>query len=49
MVVACVVIAFACAVAAFDGVMAGYALVGTILALAVDRFLIFCVMDRKGI
>lgn len=49
LVAAAVVIAFACAVGAMDGVLAGYALVGTILALTVARFAIFCVMDAKGI
>lgn len=28
--------------------MAGYALVGTILSLAIIRFIIFCIMDSKG-
>ena len=46
---AAVVIAFASAVKAIDGTMAGYALVGMILALAVIRFIIFCVMDSKGV
>lgn len=49
MVAAAVVIAFASAVKAIDGTMAGYALVGMILALAVIRFIIFCVMDSKGV
>lgn len=49
MVAAAIITAFACAVAAIDGIMAGYALVGTILALSVIRFIIFCVMDSKGI
>lgn len=49
MVAAAIITAFACAVAAIDGIMAGYALVGTILALSVMRFIIFCVMDSKGI
>lgn len=47
---AAVAIAFACAVTLFDGRMAGYALAGTIFALAVLRTIIFCVMDgRKGL
>ena len=49
MTAAAVVIAFACAVGAIDGSTAGYALVGTILVLSVIRFIIFCVMDSKGI
>lgn len=40
MVAAAIVIAFASAVKAIDGTMAGYALVGMILALAVIRFII---------
>lgn len=49
MTAAAVVVAFACAVGAIDGTAAGYALVGAVLALAVIRFIIFCVMDSKGI
>lgn len=49
LVAAAVVIAFACAVAAMDGIMAGYALVGAVLGSSVIRFIIFCVMDSKGI
>lgn len=49
MVAAAIITAFACAVTAIDGIVAGYALVGTILALSVIRFIIFCVMDSKGI
>ncbi|USF25864.1 hypothetical protein N510_000780 [Firmicutes bacterium ASF500] len=49
MIAAAIVIAFACAVGAIDASAAGYALVGTILALAVIRFIIFCVMDSKGV
>ena len=49
MVAAAIIIAFACAVKAIDGPAAGYALVGLILALAVIRFIIFCVMDSKGV
>ena len=48
-VAAVVVIAFACAVAAIDGRMAGYALVGMVFELSVIRFIVFCVMDSKGI
>ena len=49
MIAAAAVIAFACAVKAIDGPLAGYALVGMILVLAVIRFIIFCVMDSKGV
>ena len=49
MVAAAIVIAFACAVKAIEGTMAGYALIGTIWALAVIRFILFCVMDSKGV
>ena len=49
MIAAAIVIAFPCAVGAIDESAAGYALVGTILALAVIRFIIFCVMDSKGV
>ena len=49
MIAAAIVIAFPCAVGAIDASAAGYALVGTILALAVIRFIIFCVMDSKGV
>ena len=49
MIAAVSVIAFACAVKCIDGTMAGYALVGTIFVLAVVRFIIFCVMDSKGV
>lgn len=47
MVAAAIVIAFASAVASIDGRMAGYALVGTILALTVIRFILFCVMKNE--
>ena len=43
------IIAFSCGVTFIDGRMAGYALVGTILVLTVIRFIIFCVMDSKGV
>ena len=49
MMAATIVIAFACAVTFIDGVMAGYALVGMIFVLTIIRFIIFCVMDSKGI
>ena len=49
MVTAAVVIAFACAVEAINVRVAGYAIVGIILALAVIRLVIFCVMDNKGV
>lgn len=49
MTAAAVVIAFACAVGAIDASGAGYALVGVIFALTVVRFIIFCVMDSKGV
>lgn len=49
MTAATIVIAFAGGVAFIDGRMAGYALVGMIFGLAVIRFIIFCVMDSKGI
>ena len=49
MIAAAVVIAFACAVRAIDGPAAGYALVGMILVLAGVRFIIFCVMDSRGV
>lgn len=48
MTAAVIFIAFACAVEAIDGRTAGYALVGMILALAVIRFVLFCVMDSTG-
>ena len=46
---AAVAIAFACAVTFFDGRMAGYALVGMLFALTVIRFILFCIMDSKGV
>nr|WP_326127135.1 hypothetical protein [uncultured Oscillibacter sp.] len=49
MTAAAIVIAFACGVGAIGGAAAGYALVGTIFALAVIRFIIFCVMDSRGV
>ena len=49
MTAATIVIAFACAVGAVSGTAAGYALVGMVFALAVIRFMIFCIMDSKGV
>lgn len=49
MIAAAILIAFACATTLIDGIMAGYALVGTILVLTVIRFIIFCMMDSKGV
>ncbi len=49
MVTAAIIIAFASAVTFIDGRMAGYALVGTIFALTVIRFFLFCVMNRNEI
>ena len=49
MIAADIIISFACAVRCIDGAMAGYALVGMILELAVVRFIILCVMDSKGV
>lgn len=49
MIIASIIIAFAGAMALFDGRMAGYALVGIILVLAIIRFVVFCIMDSKGV
>lgn len=49
MVAAVVAIAFACAVEAIGGRMAGYALVGLVFALTIIRFVLFSVMDSKGV
>lgn len=49
MAAAAIIIAFACAAAFIDGRTAGYAPAGMIFALAVIRFIIFCVMDSKGV
>lgn len=49
MMAAAIIIAFASGVTLIDGRMAGYAIVGMILVLAVIRFIIFCVMDSKGV
>ena len=49
MTAAAIIIAFASGVACIDGRMAGYALVEMIFVLAVIRFILFCVMDSKGI
>ena len=49
LVAAVVVIAFGGAVTLLNGRTAGYALVGTVLLLAVLRLILFCVMDSKGV
>lgn len=49
MIVAAIIIAFAGAMALFGVRMAGYALVGIILVLAIIRFIVFCIMDSKGV
>lgn len=49
MIIAAIIIAFAGAITFLDGIMAGYVLVGTILALAITRFAVFCIMDSKGV
>lgn len=49
MIVVAIIIAFAGAMALFDVRMAGYALVGIILVLAIIRFIVFCIMDSKGV
>lgn len=49
MVAAAIIIAFACAVEFVEGRIAGYALVGAIFLLTVVRFILFCVMDSKGV
>ena len=49
MVGALLLIAFACGVECFDSRMAGYALVGMLFALTVIRFILFCIMDSKGV
>lgn len=49
MVVAAIIIAFAGALTLFDGIMAGYALVGTILVISIIRPIIFHIMDSKGV
>ena len=46
MVAAVMFIAAGCAVAFIDGRTAGYALVGTIFALTVIRYVLFCVMGK---
>lgn len=48
-VAAMAVIAFAGAVGALGAAAMGYALVGTVLALTIGRFVAFCIMDSKGI
>lgn len=49
MMAAVIIIAFACAVTFLDERMAGYALVGMVFVLTVIRFIVFCVMDSKGV
>lgn len=49
MVAGVIFIAFAAGLELIDGRMAGYALVGMIFLLALIRFIIFCMMDSKGI
>lgn len=49
MTAAVIIIAFACAVGMINGTTAGYALVGMIFISTVIRFMIFCVMDNKGV
>lgn len=49
MTAAVILIAFACAIALMDGRTAGYALVWMLLTLAVIRFILFCIMDSKGV
>lgn len=49
LVAAAVVIAFACSVEAINTSAAGYALVVAIFVLTIIRFVIFCVMDSKGV
>lgn len=49
LVVAAAAIAFLGAAMVLDAAVMGYALVGTVFVLAVARFIIFCMMDSKGI
>lgn len=49
MVLAAVVTAFGCGVGALGGAAAGYVLVGAVLVWTVARFVLFCVMDSKGV
>lgn len=49
MVAGAIFIAFAGGLELINGRAAGYALVGMIFLLALIRFLIFCIMDSKGI
>lgn len=49
MTAAVILIAFACAIALMDGRTAGYALVWMLLTLAVIRFILFYIMDSKGV
>lgn len=50
-VAAMIVIGFACAVGrmALTTEVIGYALMGTLVALAIIRAVIFCVMDKEGV
>lgn len=50
-VAAMIVIGFACAVGrmALTTEIIGYALMGTLVALAIIRTVIFCVMDKEGV
>ena len=43
------IIAFASAIFRIEGRITGYALVGMILALTVIRFILFSIMDSKGV
>lgn len=49
LVISTIMIAFACAVEGIDGPTAGYALVGSVFVLSVIRFIIFWVLDSKGL
>ena len=49
MMIATIIIAFACGVTFLNGQMAGYTLVGLILLLTVIRFIMFSIMDSKGV
>lgn len=49
MIAAAGIIAFAGCITNAEGRIVGYALVGTILALSVLRFALFCVMDSRGV
>lgn len=49
LIAAVIITAFAGAITLLDGRMAGFALVGILFVLAVIRFVIFCIMDSKGV